>query len=47
MVAGDFDPLNQSVFVVEHKAFSDLSGSTMPLWCESTLDFPLIASGIY
>ena len=24
MVAGDFDPVNQSAFVVEHKAFSDL-----------------------
>ena len=24
MVAGDFDPLNQSLFVVERKAFSDL-----------------------
>ena len=24
VVAGDFDPVNQSAFVVEHKAFSDL-----------------------
>lgn len=24
MVAGDFDPVNQSVFVVERKEFSDL-----------------------
>lgn len=43
-VAGDFDPVNQSVFVVERKAFSDL---VTALSCESALGFSLIDSGIY
>ena len=35
MVAGDFDPVNQSVFVVERKAFSDLvSGLVQPCPCD-------------